>query len=345
MPKKKVSQSPRPPGRPKDSENPSTSALLRMFHIHQRLCDGRRVVSMQLEIELNTSRSTIMRTVKAMKKALGAPIEFDQSAKTYRYTRPCDSLPIAKLGQKQAMILVMAAHAFGSCAGMEAGDTLIEAIQTILPLVGSVATYPPGELAKAFAAAPSARSRELQFFDRLVTAILERRALQVNYKKPRAAAPAWRELHPLRLAPRRDKWLLLAYDPAHAEVRPYVILRIHDLKFTGAAFEPPPGFDAEALLRPGMGRFVGGEEREVHLIADAAAQTYLEETPLHAESQQITLRADGRLDVRLRTSSREELRNEILKWGDLVEVMSPADLRAEVLAVLRRAAAKYAAGG
>ena len=124
-----------------------------------------------------------------------------------------------------------------------------------------------------------------------------------------------------------------------------MILRIHDLKFTGAAFEPPPGFDAEALLRPGMGRFVGGEEREVHLVADAAAQTYLEETPLHAESQQITPRADGRLNVRLRTNSREELRNEILKWGDLIEVMSPADLRAQVLAVLRRAAAKYAACG
>jgi predicted DNA-binding transcriptional regulator YafY len=314
-----------------------------MFHIHQRLCDGRKIVSQQLEVELDTSRSTIMRTVKAMRNALGAPIEFDQSAKTYRYTQVCDALPIVKFEQKEGLMLVMAAHAFASCAGSEAGDALLSGVKKILPLIGSVATYPPQELAKAFAAPPKARGRELQFFDRLVTAILERRVLEVNYRSARATAapPRWRALHPLRLTPRRDKWMLLAFDPQARAVRSYVLLRIHELKFTGAQFEPPAGFDPATLLRPGIGRFVGGEERDVHLLADGAAQTYLEETPLHAESQQITPRPDGRLDVRLRTSSREELRNELLKWCNLIEVQEPADLRDDVLAVLRRAVARY----
>jgi predicted DNA-binding transcriptional regulator YafY len=282
-----------------------------------------------------------MRTVKSMRTALGAPIDFDQSAKTYHYTQVCDSLPIVRFEQKEALMLVMAAHAFASCAGNEAADALLSGVKKILPLIGSVATYPPRELAKAFAAPPKARARELRFFDRLVTAILERRVLQVNYQSGKATAPAWRDLHPLRLAPRRDKWVLLAYAPKHREVRSYVVLRINDLKFTGAQFEPPAGFDPEALLRPSIGRFVGGEERDVHLVAEAVAQTYLEESPLHAESQQITPRSDGRLDVRLRTSSREELRNEILKWSDLLQVIKPEDLRAEVLTVLRRAVARY----
>jgi predicted DNA-binding transcriptional regulator YafY len=341
MPKKNASTPVRPPGKPKNDENPSAISLLRMFHIHQRLCDGRKVVAQQLEIELNTSRSTIMRTVRAMREALGAPVEFDQSAKTYHYTHACDSLPIVKFEQKEALMLVMAAHAFASCAGNEAADVLLTGVKKILPLIGSVATYPARELAKAFASPPKARTQELQFFDRLVTAILERRVLQVCYQSGSATKPAWRELHPLRLAPRRDKWVLLAFDPRHAAVRPYVLLRIHDLKFTGAQFTPPADFDPEALLRPSIGRFVGGQERDVHLVADAAARTYLEETPLHLETQQITPRADGRLDVRLRTSSREELRNEILKWSNLLEVLSPADLRDEVLAVLRRAVKRY----
>jgi predicted DNA-binding transcriptional regulator YafY len=340
MPQNKTTEKPRPPGKPKNNENPSIIALMRIFHIHQRLCDGRKVVSEQLEAELSTSRSTITRTVRSMRDSLGAPIEFDQSAKTYHYTHACDTLPIVKFDQREATMLLMAAHAFASSAGSEAADVLLGAVKKILPLVSSVATYSPQELARAFAAAPKVRAREMQFFDRLITAILERRVLQVNYQSGQATAPTWRALHPLRLAPRRDKWVLLAHDPQHNEVRPYVIVRIQDLKFTGAQFEPPANFDPEALLRPGIGRFIGGEEQDVHLIAEARAKTYLEETPLH-ESQQITARTDGRLDVRLRTSSREELLNDLLKWSDLVEVISPPAFRADIAAVLRRAAAKY----
>jgi proteasome accessory factor B len=58
-------------------------------------------------------------------------------------------------------------------------------------------------------------------------------------------------------------------------------------------------------------------------------------------SQRVEEAADGSLLWRARVSGTIEIRLWILSWGDDVEVVEPADLRADVAATHRRALARY----
>jgi proteasome accessory factor B len=58
-------------------------------------------------------------------------------------------------------------------------------------------------------------------------------------------------------------------------------------------------------------------------------------------SQQLRDLPDGALELTVRVAGIVEIRPWILSWGDAVEVLEPADLRASVAALLEGAASLY----
>lgn len=127
-------------------------------------------------------------------------------------------------------------------------------------------------------------------------------------------------------------------------VRHFVLTRMRGIKVGAATFTPPRDFDVGKHLHGSLGSFAGDQEHEVRVILDAAAAFYAREQPWHP-SQTLRELADGngRVELTIRITDLPGARSLILSHGEHVEVLAPAELRNEILAIHRTALARYEA--
>jgi predicted DNA-binding transcriptional regulator YafY len=78
----------------------------------------------------------------------------------------------------------------------------------------------------------------------------------------------------------------------------------------------------------------------VRILFERRWATYVEEHTWH-ESQLLTRRSGGRVELQMDVGGSAELRTWILSFGSGAEVLEPAALRREVVAELRGALARY----
>jgi predicted DNA-binding transcriptional regulator YafY len=133
---------------------------------------------------------------------------------------------------------------------------------------------------------------------------------------------------------------LMGFDESRGAVRTFRLQRIIDLSVTPDTFEPPEPATIQEGLERAWGVIADQEEVEVVLRFDPAIAALVTETTWHP-TERVTHEADGSVVWRARVPGTIEIRRWILGWGAQVEVVEPRDLRDEVAAVLRQAAARY----
>jgi len=91
----------------------------------------------------------------------------------------------------------------------------------------------------------------------------------------------------------------------------------------------PDGFDIDKAIASGKLNFSVGMDIKLKAIVSEKMSFYLETRPLSAE-QEIVRTADEKFQITATVSDTEELRWWILRWGDKIEVLEPADLRDDI---------------
>jgi predicted DNA-binding transcriptional regulator YafY len=154
--------------------------------------------------------------------------------------------------------------------------------------------------------------------------------------------PRWREVHPYLLEPslQTHALYLIGFDETRDAMRTFKVERILDLSLTPRVFEAPGPAVADRLRRA-WDIIADQPETEVVLRFAPSVSARVREATWHP-SQAVTEAPDGSLVWRARVSGTVEIRLWILSWGDEVEVLEPAGLRADVAASLARAASRYA---
>ena len=137
---------------------------------------------------------------------------------------------------------------------------------------------------------------------------------------------------------------LIGHDETRGELRTFKVARISRLSITPDTFEPDPDLEVERRLAAGWDMIADQPAVEVVLRFSPAVAARIRETRWHP-SERVDPAPDGGLRWRATVSGTKEIILWILSWGDEVEVLEPAALRAEVAAILARAAGRYAAGG
>ncbi len=112
------------------------------------------------------------------------------------------------------------------------------------------------------------------------------------------------------------------------------------LALTVDSYEIPADFDGPKLLSTAWGIWYGDEAEEVVLRFCASATRRLRETQWHP-SQALEDCADGGVILRLKLAHPVEMASWIRGWGPQVEVLAPADLRAQLAEEAARTAAVY----
>ena len=173
----------------------------------------------------------------------------------------------------------------------------------------------------------------------------ERRVVELTYDAATYSPgrpPRRSRVHPymLEASATTRALYLIGFDESRGAVRTFKLQRILELSLAVETYEPPD----PAVVQEGLGRAWGvitdQEEVEVALRFDASVASLVTETTWHP-TEQVTREAGGAVVWRARVPGTIEIRRWILEWGADVEVLAPPELRAEVAATYRKAAAKY----
>jgi predicted DNA-binding transcriptional regulator YafY len=181
----------------------------------------------------------------------------------------------------------------------------------------------------------------------LTRAWAERRVVHFQYAPARYDGtdrqPRWADVRPLLLEPSlaTHALYLIGYDETRDAIRTFKVERILDLSLTTRTFEAPDSAALTDALHRAWDIIADQPETEVVLRFGPGVSSRVREATWHP-SQVVHELDDGSLEWRATVSGTIEIRLWILSWGDDVEVVEPAELRAEVAATLRRASARYA---
>lgn len=157
------------------------------------------------------------------------------------------------------------------------------------------------------------------------------RKIAFDYASRADAAATERRVLPLGLLSGMRRYLVALPDgEAGARVRIFRLDKIDSVKVQQESFVRPPEFNLQAFAKRGFGAFVKDEEygEVVWRFAPEAAER-ARAFSFHPD-QTLEDGADGSLTVRFSACGHLEMCWHLYAWGDKVEVVAPAALRAMV---------------
>jgi proteasome accessory factor B len=290
------------------------------------------------------SKRTVYRDLIALEGELGIPVWSDGHGTWGVEGR--GFLPPLKLTLDEAMAVVVAARLMTRYADTYDPD-LAGAFQKLEEgLPAPLRDHVERTLA-ALAARPTDETYA-RHVHLLTRAWAERRTVRfryapARYEGARADRPA-REavVRPYLLEPSVETHALylVGFDETRDAIRTFKVDRIADLSLTGATFDDPPTDELAGTLGRAWDIIADQPPVEVVLRFSPTVSARVAETIWHG-SQRSDAAPDGSLLWRATVSGTIEIKLWVLSWGADVEVLEPAELRADVAATLRRALEPY----
>jgi len=312
-----------------------------LLYIVNGLNANRNLNAKKLAAEMAVSERTVKRYIHYLREELHLTIIWEPTSRSYYCEQPIEGLPLLQVTGEEALSLALAGRTFAAWKGSPLGDALDSVIRKVATVVKGAVTIPISDL-QGILSLPEdqfCQPREHQWFGVLLDAIKFQREIRIDYKKVDCAAAA-RSIHPLHLLYVEQAWAVVAWDPAKAQPRKFLLSRMEDVRPTGRYFTPPVDFDLAAYIQDSLGLFAGTELHAVQIICDRQVTAYLREKPLHP-SQTLEEHADGSAMLRLALNHLLDIQRWVLSWGHHVEAIAPAELRANVAKEVQALADMY----
>jgi len=329
-----------------DDEGSAKRDRLARFYRVLNVLEGRGEQGARIEDiarQVGMSKRTVYRDLRALEREIGIPVwseggRWGVEGKGF--------LPPLKLTRPEAMAVFLSARLMVRYADEYDAD-LAAAFQKL------AGTLPP-VLAEHVARTLEVMSRRppdptyTRHVHQLTQAWAERRVVTFVYDPSSydpAREPRQARVHPWYIEPSlaTHALYLIGFDETRRAVRTFKIERIRDLAVTPRTFEPPKDSIEDAFVAA-WDIIADPAPVDVVLRFDAAVAARVQEATWHA-SQRVELEPDGSLLWRGRVPGTIEIRLWILSWGQQVEVLGPPELRADVAATYRAAAARYDGNG
>jgi predicted DNA-binding transcriptional regulator YafY len=158
--------------------------------------------------------------------------------------------------------------------------------------------------------------------------LLEGRKLDVAYRSREKGDLIRCELNPLGLVLKGGIAYLVCTFWQYTDIRQVVLHRMHHAEALDVPAIVPDGFDLDRYIQEAEFSYPVGEPIRLEAVFRHGAHLHLHDTPLSAD-QVLTALDDEQVLLRATVGNTAELRWWLLGFGELVEVLAPADLRAE----------------
>ena len=317
----------------------------RYYRIDQLIQETGCISFKALMQRLEISRATLKRDLQHMRDRLNAPIVHDRDAGGYRYDKagsgPRFQLPGLWFSADEALALMTMHHML---EGLDAGGLLGPHIRPLMERLGKALgsdEAPAREVLRRVRLQPAQQRRiELRWFQLAGKALMTRRRLKLRYFARHRAERSEREVSPLRLVHYRGNWYLDAWCHQSDGVRMFSIDAIEHAELLDTRARDVAVRQIDEQTAGGYGIYRGSELKWAELAFSAEAARWVRHEQWHPRQRGEDL-PDGRYRLTLPYAAPQELEMDILRHGENVEVLAPADLRRHIGARLRKAAAAY----
>jgi predicted DNA-binding transcriptional regulator YafY len=317
----------------------------RYYRIDQLIRESGCISFKALMQRLEVSRATLKRDLQHMRDRLNAPIVHDRDAGGYRYGKagagPRFQLPGLWFSADEALALMTMHHML---EGLDAGGLLGPHIRPLMERLGKALgsdEAPAREVLRRVRLQPAQQRRiELRWFQLAGKALMARRRMKLHYFARHRAERSEREVSPLRLVHYRGNWYLDAWCHQSDGVRMFSIDAIEHAGLLDTRARDVPVRQIDEQTAGGYGIYRGSELKWAELAFSAEAARWVRHEQWHPRQRGEDL-PDGRYRLTLPYAAPQELEMDILRHGENVEVLAPAELRRHIGERLARAAAQY----
>ncbi len=318
------------------------------FYKIKELLRQRHVVSFaSLMAELEVSRSTLKRDMAYLSTRLNNPIEWSREAGGYRLFESAGAadksheLPGLWFSSTEIHALLTMQHLL---AHVDRGGLLMPHIEPLMQRLGALLGHADDDAAqvrrRVHIIGLAQRAVQPKHFQRVGTALVQRKRLQISYLARGKGELTQRDVSPLRLVHYRENWYLDAWCHLRKGLRNFAVDSIQDAHLLDTPAVEVSDARLDAIFGPSYGIFSGGRVKWARLRFSPERTPWIKDERWHPK-QQGQLQPDGSYLLRIPYTDHRELIMDILKHGAHCEVLGPAGLRKLVAEEVGRMGAKY----
>ena len=335
----------------------------RLYKI-DKLLKQRKVVSFaDLQAELEVSRATLTRDMAYLRDRMQAPVEWSRETGGYRIAAGFAASVASSVGARHELPGLWFSpgeiHALLTMhqllARLDGGGLLTPHIAPLMERLNALLGSKGQEADKATSAADQVRRRvriiglaqrivRPKHFQRVGTALLQRKRLVLDYRARGTGEVTHREVSPLRLVHYRENWYLDAWCHLREGLRNFAVDAILDAQMLDKPAEEISDVKLDATFGPSYGIFSGGSLRWARLRFTPERAAWVKDEQWHPQQQGKNL-PGGAYELRIPYADHRELLMDILKHGAHCEVLGPPSLRQVVAEEARAVAGKYSPDG
>jgi predicted DNA-binding transcriptional regulator YafY len=287
---------------------------------------------------------TIDADINAMRydEALGynAPIKIDRINKTYYYDNPNYSIDNIPLNEEELDSIVFASKLLEQFKEVQVFSTFKGSVQKIVEAINVYRHTSVDEYRDFIEFEKVEEQIGTEYIEPIMQALRNKDVLTIMYKRFNAPRSVSHVIHPYLLKEYRNRWYLIGYHDKYKEIRTYSLDRIEEIQVENHIKYIDTGFDAKKYYENVIGISVLDEDPvEIHIAFTELQAQYIITQPLH-HSQELVSEAKDRYVFKYFLVPNFEFYQQILGWGDEVEVLFPKVVRDKIQCFVKKMALK-----
>ena len=179
----------------------------------------------------------------------------------------------------------------------------------------------------------------------IMDSMRSRKALEITYQGFGKNVPSTFVVHPYCLKLFKQRWYMLAKSVVRDELRIYALdERMIDARLTDEDYKVPARFNAEKFFSDYFGIIVGTDREPQEIVIRVADRQvgYFDSLPLHDSQRKIEKECTPDHSVyKYHLSPTYDFKQELLRYGPDVEVLSPESFREEMHADIKEMLSRY----
>lgn len=138
----------------------------------------------------------------------------------------------------------------------------------------------------------------------------------------------------------KQLWYVIGYNVADGKIKTYSLDRMTNLNISSTSFKMPEGFEPQSFFKDCYGITINqNEPKDIALRVSHTQARYLRALPLHhTQSEEVH---DTYSIFRYRMLLTYDLYEKILSLGSNVEVLTPPELKSQIITQLKATLAHY----
>jgi predicted DNA-binding transcriptional regulator YafY len=276
--------------------------------------------------KFEVSAKTGQRDIDFMRYRLNCPLEYDKSKKGYCYEDDTFSLPMVYLSSREISSLLIARKMLQDISGGYIGDEITSILNKITNVLNKhIAVGDHVDDAFSFQLIEYSPASEA-VFKSILEGCFKKRCVNFSYYSPARDEKSSRTVDPYHLFNYMGTWHLIGYCHLRKGIRDFALNRISEVKVLDDAFEISDDFDIKEYFQSSFGLYKGKAKEMVTLRFSPLKSKWIKDQIWHRDQKAKFLK-DGSFELSFSIADFSEIKMEILKHGDKVEVIKPKSLR------------------